>query len=250
MNDDFYVGYHKQAAPRVASFLRKAVPVVVVTALVVGVVALTAHRRVEVSVYEAREIRELEGVIQEAPYPMLLVERPGQAASAAPYSRYLIVRSGRYGAAEDVRGLNGRRARVPARLIYRGNHTVLQLAGPIEPLDGPVVVPPDPVRVHDVAVVGEVVDGKCYLGRMSPGGTKVHRGCAAQCIRGGIPPILASIDPSGVPMYFLLTSPDGAPVKDAVIPFVAERVRVRGSWYRHGDLYELRADPSTYERVP
>jgi hypothetical protein len=63
---------------------------------------------------------------------------------------------------------------------------------------------------------------------MNPGRTKVHRDCAARCIRGGIPPMLVTADGS-----YLLT---GAEVAD----FVGETVSVEGQAARAGDTLVLR----------
>lgn len=42
--------------------------------------------------------------------------------------------------------------------------------------------------------IGEIVDAKCYLGVMNPGEGKVHKSCAARCLRGGLPAALATRD--------------------------------------------------------
>jgi hypothetical protein len=43
---------------------------------------------------------------------------------------------------------------------------------------------------------GEIVDTKCYLGVMTPGEDKVHRGCAVRCISRGVPPAFLVRDAS------------------------------------------------------
>ena len=76
---------------------------------------------------------------------------------------------------------------------------------------------------------GEIVDSKCYLGVMNPGRSKVHRDCAARCLRGGIPPMLVTADAT-----YLLAGAEGA-------DFVGETVQVEGDVERSGDTLILRA---------
>ena len=56
---------------------------------------------------------------------------------------------------------------------------------------------------------GELVDTKCYFGVMRPGAGKVHRGCAARCLHGGVPPGLLLRDTAGRSVVVLLSGVDG-----------------------------------------
>jgi hypothetical protein len=87
---------------------------------------------------------------------------------------------------------------------------------------------------------GEIIDPKCYLGAMKPGGAKTHKGCAMLCISGGVPPMLVTRDAAGEETFILLTTADVAPANDLVLPFVGDRVAVTGRLERHGDLLFLR----------
>lgn len=64
-----------------------------------------------------------------------------------------------------------------------------------------------------------------------------HRACAQLCILGGIPPVLVTTDAEGRDMHHVLASPDGGRINDAVAPFAAEPVEVRGRLVRRGDLH-------------
>jgi len=99
-------------------------------------------------------------------------------------------------------------------------------------------------------VRGEIVDGKCFLGVMNPGATKVHRACAVRCISGGAPPILWVRDRAGAEAYLTLTGEDGRPVGPEILDVVAEPVEVTGRVERVGDRWYLRADPRTIRRLP
>lgn len=100
----------------------------------------------------------------------------------------------------------------------------------------------------EVTLRGEIVDSKCYAGRMRPGVGHGHRACAELCIRGGIPPVLVTIGPDGRETHYLLASTADGPVNDAVAPFAAEPVEVRGHLIRRGDLNVLQIDPAEIRR--
>jgi methionine sulfoxide reductase heme-binding subunit len=100
----------------------------------------------------------------------------------------------------------------------------------------------------EVTLAGEIVDSKCYAGRMRPGVGHGHRACAQLCILGGIPPVLVTPGADGREVHYLLASRDGERLTDAAAPFAAEPVVVRGRLVRRGDLHELRIDPAEIRR--
>jgi hypothetical protein len=87
-----------------------------------------------------------------------------------------------------------------------------------------------------VALTGEIVDSKCYLGVMNPGAGKVHRDCAARCIAGGIPPAFIAKDSDGVSKTLVLSNAGD------VTQFVAEPVEIRGRLLRSNGMLTLDAD--------
>lgn len=107
-------------------------------------------------------------------------------------------------------------------------------------------------------ITGEITDPKCFLGAMKPGRGVTHRGCAAVCIAGGIPPVLVSSAPGAPgtrPRALILTGPDGAALEgDALgrlLTFVGERgVRVTGEvWRASGAPFEaMRIDVGALTR--
>ena len=100
----------------------------------------------------------------------------------------------------------------------------------------------------EVTLAGEIVDSKCYAGRMRPGVGHGHRACAQLCILGGIPPVLVTTEAGGREAHYMLASRDGGRLNDAAAPFAAEPVTVRGRLVRRGDLLELRVDPAEIHR--
>ena len=41
--------------------------------------------------------------------------------------------------------------------------------------------------IGEVSLMGEILDAQCFMGIMTPGYGRSHRGCATLCIRGGLP---------------------------------------------------------------
>lgn len=100
----------------------------------------------------------------------------------------------------------------------------------------------------EVTLRGEIVDSKCYAGRMRPGVGHGHRACAQLCILGGIPPVLVTFGADGSETHYVLASTEGGRVNEAVAPFAAEPVEVRGRLERRGDLHVLHIDPAEIRR--
>jgi hypothetical protein len=191
-------------------------------------------------------------VVAEAPYPQLLVARPGAAAGElrelSEVSRYHLVAAGKHGAAEAVAGLAGRRVRLAGSLIYRDDQVMVEIVPGSVELLGTGTPPAVGEELGQVTLVGEIVDSKCFLGVMKPGRGKPHRACASLCIRGGIPPLLRVETAAGEHADYLLVNADGGAVNHQILDWVAEPVEITGHLRRLGDLLVLAADPATYRR--
>ena len=160
------------------------------------------------------------------------------------YSRYLLVAPGKHGADAEVHAFAGRAVRLRGSLIYRDGHTMVELVpGSIQAVkEAPAAV--SGATLGEVALTGEIVDSKCYLGVMKPGRTKVHRDCAARCISGGIPPAFVTADG-----FYLLVGGDGRPVQHEVLDWVGETIEVTGTVQRSGETLILRTEPSSFRRI-
>lgn len=95
-----------------------------------------------------------------------------------------------------------------------------------------------------VEVSGEIVDSKCHLGAMNPGDGLTHRECATRCLRGGIPPLLATATGE-----VLLLTADGGPAGPAVLGHLGVPVRVRGRMARLGSWRTLDLEPASWTGV-
>jgi hypothetical protein len=200
--------------------------------------------------WEADERRTFDGLLLAAPYAMLRVpaEEPG-----GPARTYLLVEEGKFGALPRVQALLGGQGALPARasgtVLHRDGRWMLELAGGEEglrplagdehPRLGTLTTPPRVVLREDVTLPGEIIDPKCYLGAMKPGGGKTHKACAALCLRGGVPPMLVTRHAGNNESFYLLVTEAGGVANERVLDFVGDRVEVSGRLERHGDLLIL-----------
>jgi len=251
-NDEFYIGYLAQAPTGLGKKVRTMVIGIVAAVAVIGAVVAAMQQPFYPSTYEFLQYRAFEGVISEAPYPVLVVERPGVHEEAASHSRYYLVSEGKFGAQEAVAGMEGKRVRLEGSLVYRDDQTMIEVLP--ETVEEVSAVADSTIQTAGVSLgthtlVGEIVDSKCFLGLMNPSNLKPHRACASLCIRGGIPPVLAVRDREGRATYLMLQGPNGRSVNEEVLDKVAEPVEITGEVVRYDDLFVLKADPASYERL-
>lgn len=168
----------------------------------------------------------------------------------------LLVRQGKFGLGAAADALDGHAVRVDGSTIERDGRRMLELAAApvladaeLSAADRGRILGRTHGRVGDVTLRGEIVDSKCYLGRMRPGDRRTHRACAQLCIAGGIPPILVTRDAQGQEQQYLLAARDGGSIADAILPFVAEAVQVRGALRRDGDTLIVHTDISSITRL-
>ncbi|MFO1512851.1 MAG: hypothetical protein U1F83_08075 [Verrucomicrobiota bacterium] len=86
-----------EGAPGIGKTVRRAVVVVLILALLVPVVLAISQRMIGVSVFEWGNRKTFNGVLQAAPYPHLLVSRPGNVGSQQQFSTYYLVASWKFG---------------------------------------------------------------------------------------------------------------------------------------------------------
>ena len=249
--DDFYVGYLPEAPSALARVTKLRVGVLILIGAVIAALIVTGQRPFAKASFEFSSPTAHTGWIQARPYPMLLVQRPGQTRNA--FSRYLLVDFGKFGAPEEIAALHGQHVQLEGNLVYRDDQTMLELvAGSVEVAPTEAAGPAMDTWTEDLgqhALRGEIVDSKCFLGVMKPGNLKVHRACATRCISGGVPPVFLVRDRRGVATYFLLADEDGGQVNDRVLDHIADPLQVEGHVVRYGDVLVLRSDPATFHRV-
>lgn len=245
ISEEFYVGYEAQAPPGLARLRRRVSAGVVGLALGVAALLAVQQQRLPLSVFEFQQYREFSGVVQAKPYPALLVAEPEQATLA----QYLLVAPGKHRA--EVAAFDGQAVSLRGARIYRDGVTMLEiLPDSLRRSQSAAQAYPALLELGTFTLRGEIVDSKCYLGVMNPGHTKPHRECAVRCISGGIPPLFIARTAEGNTIQLLLTDPQGTPINQAVLPFVAEPLEITGQVWRQGTQLYLRADPASFRRLP
>lgn len=249
---DFYVGHAPALPAAEARVVRRALVALVLLVLGAPLALLAVHEKLAPATFEFGVVRRFRGTLVERPVPALLLERPDATATgdvAGAVSTLLIVAPGKHGAADLVRGRDGETVELRGTLVYRHGGTMIEV---VPDSLFAVAGTPRTVATVDLGAVtlrGEIVDAKCHLGVMNPGDGKTHRGCAARCISGGIPPALRVRDAAGAERVLLLVGPAGEPVGRDVLDVVGEPVEVRGRAEQRGDVLVLYADPHAIRRL-
>ncbi|MGH7595225.1 MAG: hypothetical protein ACREOI_02685 [bacterium] len=258
VNSEFYIGYLPKAPAGLGKLMRRVIILLLSVAAISVVILILNQKPFYPSVFEFGNARTFEGIIKEHPYPTLLVARPGEADGMSGYSQYYLAGYGKFGAADWVKGMDGKRVQVQGALIYRDGQTMIKVenADAIKPL-GDASTTLESFSLNSQAgknlgafqLTGEIVDSQCYLGVMNPGEGKPHKECAIRCIGGGVPPIFVVKNAEGMASYFLLVSHEGKTVNQEILPLVADPVQITGEVIQYENLLVLRADPKTYKRL-
>jgi hypothetical protein len=244
-DDEFFVGY-LPTPPRTRRFALAVGALGAVLAAGVAALAASATAGPGEGVLPFRTGVELVGVLEAEPYGTLFVL---DEADPSRVHGVLLARGGKFGMPREAAALDGQVVRVRGGLLERDGHRMLELAALPEPAS---LAATSEARLRslprvdegEVSITGEIVDSKCFLGRMRPGGGRTHRACAQLCVAGGIPPVLVHGE-----RHHVLVGRDGAPLDEAILPYLAEPVRVRGHATRVADLHFLEVDPTSIERL-
>jgi hypothetical protein len=249
--DEFFIGWLR--TPR--KYVRLLRPVIVVLLLAAGGMAATVallQRDPGTGHWAVDTARTFDGIAHTRPYAMIRVpsERPGD-----PQRPLLLVEHGKFGALPRVEQLvqgqsEGVAVRVSGTLLDRDGRWMLELAEgekgmrrltSEEERKLPSLGWPGPqVLAEHVTLKGEIIDSKCYLGAMKPGGGKTHKACAMLCISGGVPPMLVTRDANEQETFYLITTDQGGAANELVLPLVGNLVEIFGQLEKHGDLLLLK----------
>ncbi len=218
MNDPHYIGWFPMP-PALARFLRPLAVGVVLAGLALAAGLSSSQRPAGPGRWDdAREV-SFDGIAVAEPYAML----------RTPTETILLVEAGKFGAQDRLRPFDGQGVRATGTLIERDGRKMLELGdgdAALQAIDWKAERAMEEVATP-VTLAGEIVDAKCYLGAMKPGGGKTHKGCAILCLRGGIPPLFVSKTDGGV-RYDLATDSHGRPLGEDHFEFVGEPVTVTG----------------------
>lgn len=242
--EEFFVGYLALPAKTKRFVLAVAVASF---ALLLGLAALAAALRDPAAATTQANVT-LVGKLDARAYGVLWTVQNG-----AP-TPILIAGGGKFGVPPAAKKLFGQNVEARGLLLERDGYRMLELSqiAAKPELDREVERTLSRVATRALGTLklqGEIVDIKCWLGRMKPGDGRTHRACAQFCIQGGIPPVLVARLGTGKVDHFVLTDLAGGPVNDAVLPYVAEAVALEGQAERVGSMLFLRIDSSRIRRL-
>lgn len=245
MHEDFFVIYRDHDGGANRGWLRSLTLITVLGAMILGAGLVSLQESVaENARFEFGTTREYVGILVGDPVPLLV----------ANDRTYFLVNPLKFEFDPEARtSLTGRRVRLQATLIERGEQAMLEVVrGTVEELGLPAAgaVPSLGASLGQVQLRGEIVDSKCYLGVMNPGHLKPHRACAINCLRGGIPPVLISRDSSGANRQTVLIAANDVPLREWILPWVAEPVELSGNLHRIGQLEILEISRESIRRLP
>jgi hypothetical protein len=257
--DEFFVGW--LAMPRTYwRFLRPIAAVLLLAGGIMAVALALNQRDPGTGQWDMDNVRTFDGIAFTRPYAMLRVpgEQPGQ-----PHRTMLLVEDGKFGALPRVSQLvqaqtEGVPVRVSGTILHRDGRWMLELAEgeagirrltPEEQAKLPpfALSAPQMLAEH-VTLKGEVIDPKCYLGAMKPGGGKTHKACAMLCISGGVPPMLVTRDANKNETFYLLVTAEGKVANEQAQEFVGDPVAASGSVEHQDDLLVLRLEEGGLRR--
>ena len=238
-NDEFFIGWQGEAPEKTGNYLR----ILAMAALAVTIgfaIAIPAlQQTVDKDAVWESELKEFTGVLVKEPAPILV----GDEGAV-----WFLVNPFKFGFEKEIaEKLHLKRVALKGTLITNDGQVMIEVVPDSVEERGEPAATGNPLGpgtdLGEVALRGEIVDSKCYLGVMNPGNLKPHRACAINCISGGIPPVLLVRDEVGNASYFLLVDTDGEAVNERVLHLVAEPVEVTGRLKQAGSLNVLYADP-------
>ena len=242
----FFIGWEASPAAPISAFLKKTTLLLIVIALLVAGLVAALQRTITSGRFDFGNIQEFSGVIVAQPAPMLIADSPIEGEKIL----YLVAPL-KYGfpqALADEHHLK--------HVSFKGTYLGDGLESMIEVLPETLEAQSSDLgtalvegELGSVTLQGEIVDSKCHLGVMNPGRFKAHRACAIQCLSGGIPPILVAQTESGESAYYLLVGPDGSPINQEILDYVAEPVEINGSLKQAGDRNVVYLDPADIRRL-
>jgi len=237
MNDEFYVGYAKDAPPGLNRFRGWVVVFLFGFGVVAASLLAMGLSPAEPGTFEFGVRKAFEGRILETPLPLLRT-----VSDEGVVRHHLLVGAGKHGLPDFARGHHGEWVRFKGSRIQAGRLAMIELNSPesFQVLGGAQETRPEvrDVDLGEVLLEGELVDTKCWAGVMRPATGKVHRSCAVVCLRGGVPPGLLVRDATGSGVVVLLTGREGRPlVLDARL--AARSLRVAGRLVFLGEVPRL-----------
>ena len=247
--DEFFVGY-LPTPPRTKRFAIAVTAIAIAIAIVAAVLGVVGSGSTGSGFGPQAQTPAggVVGLLETHPYGVLWL--PSEHGPSAVF----LVRQGKFGIAPELDAMDGTIVSVSGYAFEREGRRLIELgaapiaaelaADTIATLRARATTP-----VGTLRITGEIVDEKCWLGRMRPGGGRTHRACAQLCVAGGIPPVVVGTDADGIAHAAIVVGANGETITARVIEYLAEPVAVTGELVRDGDLDYLRVGPGGIERL-
>jgi hypothetical protein len=251
--DFFFVGWAGKTGPSLGRFLAGWAALILVGFLAVGIVLSATTDDAADGLFDlapnlatqAPAVAEYvmrEGVLSRDPYPIL---RTAPDADNPRGGTYLLSGDGKRGVEIGSDMPDGQTVRAAGVLVRRGTLAMLIVDGALETLTVPRLTLDPSVPLGRFRIVGEICDGKCYPGAMSPGGGLTHRACAILCFAGDVPLVFASAAPVFGQSFLVLADADGRRPALAIKSLIGIRVTLEGEVERRGDALIYKVDWSS-----
>ena len=245
-NDEFYVSYIDGSLGSKTKQILKRFVIVSIVIIIAGALLFSfSQKPFKNSSFELTSATKLTGTFHENPYPMLRVE-----IAENTFKNILLVGFGKSSAnpfleniIKEVKNINGKTLSIEGNLIYYNGKTLMQITNDEKVTlskGSPSNKAPQKIAISEMTFQGEIIDPKCYFGVMKPGKGKIHRSCAARCISGGIPPVLATTDNNNIAEYYLITDDNGNAIHEAILPFIGKPSEITGIVEKMEDWYLLK----------
>jgi len=240
---DFYVGYLPTPKSH-RKFLLLVIPMLFVGMIVLSMALAGRQRDPGATIVQTGAIESWSGTVFVDPYPMIITDEG---------DIYFIMGIGKFGVAQRVAQFDGLRCLVDGWRLARNDRRGIQLAPEPDAIRGDpsgkaAVIKPEVNGGEPVRLVGEIVDGKCYIGAMKPGDGKGHKACAILCIDAGLPPLFVSANPNEFQTLPLVRINGKAELTDEILQLAGEPVIIDGYLRSVGGLVILDTTPEQVRR--
>lgn len=239
--DAFYVGYLTTPKKHRTAIILTMI-VIALWALCMSLMLVLAQRSPGLATWDISNEETWTGFLLEDPYPMLVTEQ----------ETLLVVNMGKRDARAALEPFYDSQVTISGYQLIRDGRRIIELSSP-DSVRAADLQNTSAFHVPDLEVldeeptihIGEIIDGKCYLGAMKPGDGFAHRSCAILCIKGGLPPMFAFEQRDEGTEIPLILIEDKAHFPEEHYQFVACRVELLARRARFGTLPILLIEPDS-----
>lgn len=237
----FFVGYLAIPAS-LARYYKLVIAVIILVGVALSLWIASAQQSVGLGTVELFEETSLSGYLTMEPYPVLH-QVNGSNRSVILIDRY------KKSANHIVQAHANSWISLSGLIVQRGDWEMLQLLpdtqiSEAKAIEGFMI---NEIDLGQVSLKGEIIDSKCFLGAMKPGGGKVHRACARLCLLGGVPPMFVAKNAQGNRFGYLLMNPDGTSASTELAEQVAIPVEISGALIQRGNFQYIKLVPNNIQ---